>query len=246
MTVLMRPSIVFLLCCLAVGALFVSTCSSALTDAQEVPDEEQMLKHVQVISSTNFASKLASGPLLVKFFAPWCSHCKDLRPIFAKVAYYEDRRDDDNVNLGAVDCIDSDNRMLCKRFSVRAFPTLILFKDGKMYEYSGPRTFQSIEDFIHTGYKTTAPASIPEAPSEIGEWIDYLRWQISRNAWLSVGIVAAVALVLGFLNGVAVGYWMGSSDRRALNAEEAQGASAATATSTKPSKDSSKSKSKAE
>jgi thiol-disulfide isomerase/thioredoxin len=60
-------------------------------------------------------------------YAPWCSHCKDLRPIFAKVAYYENRKDDDVVHLGAVDCIDSNNLMLCKRFAIGGFPTLILY-----------------------------------------------------------------------------------------------------------------------
>jgi hypothetical protein len=88
---------------------------------------------------------------------------------------------------------------------------------------------------------------VPAALSEVEEWINYLRWEISRNVWLSVGIISAVALVLGFLNGVAVGYWMGASDSRAADAPEAASSSSSSATSAKLNAASRKSnKSKAE
>lgn len=54
------------------------------------------------------------------FHAPWCSHCKDLAPIYEKVAPEFKKK----VNIAKVDCVAND--ALCKQNFVRGFPTLKL------------------------------------------------------------------------------------------------------------------------
>ena len=47
--------------------------------------------------------------------------------------------------VASVDC--SAESLLCERVGVRGVPTLIFFKDGKMYKYKGPREYNDIMKF---------------------------------------------------------------------------------------------------
>jgi thioredoxin 1 len=64
-------------------------------------------------------------PVLVDFWAPWCGPCRALAPTLAEVA--ADWADRARVVKLNVDVSPSS----AERFSVRAIPTLILFKGGR-------------------------------------------------------------------------------------------------------------------
>merc|ERR1712170_240942 len=64
-----------------------------------------------------------SGFVFVKFFAPWCGHCKKLEPTyedFARVFGNEE-----SVVVARVDC--DAHRELCSRYDVSGYPTLKFF-----------------------------------------------------------------------------------------------------------------------
>ena len=61
---------------------------------------------------------------LVEFWAPWCTHCKQLHPVFRKAA--ASRKLDGNARLAAVDGTSA--RGLIERFGVKSYPTLLIFK----------------------------------------------------------------------------------------------------------------------
>ncbi|WP_348663619.1 thioredoxin [Chlamydia vaughanii] len=79
---------------------------------------------VKVISSENFDSFIASGLVLVDFFAEWCGPCKMLAPVLDAVA-----TEVPAVLIGKVNIDDSPGP--AEQYGVSSIPTLILFKDGK-------------------------------------------------------------------------------------------------------------------
>ena len=72
-------------------------------------------------------------PWFVKFYVPWCHHCRDLAPTWQQTA----KELQGNLNVGEVNC-DVEVR-LCKDVHVRAYPTIHFFKGGERVEYDGLR-----------------------------------------------------------------------------------------------------------
>ena len=84
---------------------------------------------VQIVSQDNFSDSIASGLVLIDFFAEWCGPCKMLTPVLEEVA-----KELPSVTILKLD-IDASPRP-AEQYGVSSIPTLILFKDGKEVERS--------------------------------------------------------------------------------------------------------------
>ena len=62
------------------------------------------------------------APSFVKFFAPWCGHCKTLAPRWTELA----SQLKDQVHVYEVDCDQGANKKVCKQEGVKVYPTLKL------------------------------------------------------------------------------------------------------------------------
>ncbi|KAJ0055159.1 hypothetical protein NL108_011433 [Boleophthalmus pectinirostris] len=90
--------------------------------------------------------------MLVKFYAPWCGHCKKLAPDFEKAA----TKLKGTVQLAKVDC--TANSELCARFGVTGYPTLKIFRNGRdAGPYDGPR---SADGIVQVMKKQSGPDSV--------------------------------------------------------------------------------------
>jgi protein disulfide isomerase family A protein 3 len=105
---------------------------------------------------TDFDSKLADiDTALVMFYAPWCGHCKKLKPEFQKAAKTL-LANDPPVTLAQVDCTEG-GKGTCGRFEVRGYPTVKIFKGGELSsDYNGPREAGGI---VKTMKSQVGPAS---------------------------------------------------------------------------------------
>lgn len=80
------------------------------------------------VSDTTFDQEVlkSSEPVLVDFFAEWCSPCKAMAPALDQLA----REMSGRVKVVKVDVDQSPG--ISGRYGIRAMPTLMLFKDGKV------------------------------------------------------------------------------------------------------------------
>ncbi|GAA5991874.1 hypothetical protein JCM10908_002250 [Rhodotorula pacifica] len=83
-------------------------------------------------------------PSFVKFFAPWCSHCKAMAPAWKELA--EDLASD-GVRVYQMDCDNKANKKACKAAKVQSYPTLKFFNAGASVEYLGKRDKESMKTF---------------------------------------------------------------------------------------------------
>lgn len=123
------------------GSSSSSTSNNAAASAQ---DSQAVVKMNMV--DGDFSPQMKRGDLtFVKFFAPWCGHCKTLAPTWEMLS----SKYAGKLKVAEIDC--TENRTLCSRYKIEGYPTLILFKDGKpLQEYNGRRDMKSISSFIET------------------------------------------------------------------------------------------------
>lgn len=105
------------------------------------------------LTGDNFKDGIQSGITFVKFYAPWCGHCKRLSPTWDSLR--DKFATKPGVNIVKVDCTLDANKQLCNEEEVEGFPSIFLYKSGeKISEYSGSRSLDDLYDFVikHLGH----------------------------------------------------------------------------------------------
>lgn len=104
-----------------------------------------MVNDMMILTDDTFDVGVASGWTLVKFYAPWCGHCKKMAPDYAAVA--AEFSDTPGVGIAKVDC--TVESRTCGDQGVTSYPTLFLFKDGDRVDvYDGPRTKDGMTRYL--------------------------------------------------------------------------------------------------
>ncbi|KIM79468.1 hypothetical protein PILCRDRAFT_823363 [Piloderma croceum F 1598] len=96
----------------------------------------------------NFQDVVDQGPVFVKYFAPWCGHCKKLAPTWKQLARHMQHK----LNIAEVNC--EVHAALCKTEDVPGFPMLVYYANGVKSEYSGGRKFDLLKAFTERAAST--------------------------------------------------------------------------------------------
>ena len=114
------------------------------TEEQKWSDEESEVAH---LSDESFETFLGDNPsVLVMYYAPWCGHCKALKPQYTEAAVILKEQEIDG-KLAAVDA--TAETKLGSQFKINGYPTLKYFQNGEfMYDYGFARSTDAIIDFM--------------------------------------------------------------------------------------------------
>jgi len=104
-----------------------------------------------LVGDENFDELVLSRPpgkaAFVKFYAPWCGHCKQMKPFWDDLGaqFY----DSGSMLIGDCDC--TAHSALCSKLAVQGYPTLISWgpdgeSEGKAYD--GDRDQASLSEFV--------------------------------------------------------------------------------------------------
>jgi thioredoxin domain-containing protein 10 len=91
-----------------------------------------------------FLEVMDNGMWLIKFYAPWCAHCKRIAPVWEHVGHALADKSS-NVRVGKVDCTRFPG--VASKLRVNAYPTIIFFRNGIQIPYEGERSKESLVEF---------------------------------------------------------------------------------------------------
>ena len=111
------------------------------------------------IDDETFEEALETFPIImIKFYAPWCGHCKAMAEDYKEAARIIEERGLPFV-LGEINA--EANPVSKSENNIEGYPTLKLFVHGKSVPYNGDRSTKGIIDFIES--RTQAPKRLENA-----------------------------------------------------------------------------------
>lgn len=98
------------------------------------------------LTPTTWDDETSGKTVFVKFFAPWCGHCKAMKPAWDTLM--EEYEASDTVLVADVDCIGA-GKDLCEKVGVKGFPTIKWGDPTALEDYQGGRDVKALREFAN-------------------------------------------------------------------------------------------------
>lgn len=96
------------------------------------------------LTPDNWDEETAGKTVFIKMFAPWCGHCKKMKPDWDKLM--EEYAGSDTTLVADVDCINA-GKEICDKNNVKGFPTIKYGSANSLEDYKGGRSATDLKDF---------------------------------------------------------------------------------------------------
>ena len=112
-------------------------------------------------------------PVIVDFWAPWCTYCRRIAPAFDKIASQQE----DKLIFAKLDIDDAAE--IAEEYGVDTIPTLIIFKNGEVLgSIVAPDSKAKIEGIFYEWLLSELPKEEKEA---FCKTLDTLYWKSKRQ-----------------------------------------------------------------
>jgi len=116
-------------------------------DIRKPPKDAEYVQSTVVDFTEHFDKSIIQMDVFVMFYAPWCGHCKQLAPLWERLGEQVNLAEVKTRKIAKVDC--TKNRAVIDKYSIRSYPTLILFKkNGEEIHYIGNKDVDSLYEFL--------------------------------------------------------------------------------------------------
>lgn len=142
------------------SVLFVFVAAVPVTEnSEEAPIE---------LTLENWKTHVSEGVWWIKFFSPYCHHCKAFAPTWTKL--HKEFKDNKDVHFANVNCVTQGD--LCSQEDIMAYPAINLYNDAKLLDSQRSNTGDYFKKYItkKLGEIKGEPAS--EKKTEDGENTD--------------------------------------------------------------------------
>lgn len=129
---------------------FVNFAWAATIVAINAQTVHPMSKVVQLRSET--WERTEHGMWVVKFYAPWCSHCKRMAPAYERLAVrHNDEKGSRTASVTVAQVDGTTESALLKRYDIQGYPSILFFSEGRrIATYKGPRTYEGFVEFVES------------------------------------------------------------------------------------------------
>jgi len=155
------------------------------------------------IGALEAAAAAEGAAAILEFYAPWCGYCQRFAPTFAQLARTLAA---DQPTFTAAKYDASVHDVAAKRYGIRAFPTLVVLKGGRVYDYQGPKEVGAMVAFMEAPEGEGRPLPGPwtlwseaadflEAAAQDVHLVVTRKWNAAVLLFLS-GLLTGCALVV--------------------------------------------------
>ena len=89
-----------------------------------------------------------TGKKLVLFYADWCGHCKNIKPVWNKAS----KKAKGDVKMVKVNCGEEneEHQSIVDKYKIEGFPTIKLLNNGKVEsDYTGGRDVNDLVNYVN-------------------------------------------------------------------------------------------------
>lgn len=152
-----------------------------------------LAQHSQIVSD---ASKKI---VFVKYYAPWCGHCKSMAPAWDKLAQIFNQNEK-SVVIADVNADDATNKPVAEKVGVQGFPTIKYYvAGGAAQDYNGGRSLEDLVSFVNekAGTQRTAEGGLSATAGTAEELVALAGQFASGSSTQRTEIKAKIAAAVG-------------------------------------------------
>jgi protein disulfide-isomerase A6 len=151
-----------------------------------------------------------SKDVLITFTAPWCGHCKSLKPVYERVA--TTFAPESNCVVANIDADTGANKPIAQKYGVSSYPTIKFFPKGNKSNpesYEGGRSEADFVNFLNEkcGTHRAVGGGLSDMAGLIPEW-DTLANQFFSATGAARKTIHDQAVALGKKTGVDAQYYL--------------------------------------